>query len=362
MKAARFLKSNLALLIAAVVITACSTAQSSPTGDSAEAISVGVAPAAEFVHPVVAAASGVVQAQMVVEVGFQVPGKVIAVGPDEGSPIRAGDVLAAIDPTDYGLAVDQAVAQAEHATGDRERYRPLVATGSIAPSDFERIETGAREATAAAGLARKHLADTRLVAPISGIIARRMIERGATATPAQPVFTLMDVDPVRVRVGIPESEIGSIRNGQPAEVHLPALTDATFAGRVTLVGIAADPATRTYAVEISVPNPAHRLKVGMVAEARVEIGQQSRAVSVPAGAVVRDEDGVTVVYVFDARARRAYARRVDVGAARDDAIEITHGLNAGESVIIAGQHRLRDGSRVVVSSAAQSGAGTGGVQ
>jgi membrane fusion protein, multidrug efflux system len=351
------------VVFTAAAIVGCSTARSAQPDTGEQAVSVRVTPAEELTRPSVSTASGVVQAQSVVDVAFQVPGKVIAVGPDEGSTVRAGELLAQIDPTDYRLGLEQAAAQAEHATSDRERYRPLLAAGSIAASDFERIASGARQATAVADLARKRLADTRLVAPLSGIVARRAIERGASAGVGQPVFTLMDVDPVRVRVGVPESEIGSVRVGQQAEVELPALAGQTFAGRVTLVGIAADPTTRTYAVEVSVPNPARRLKVGMVAEARVQVDRWTRAISVPAGAVVRDADGVTLLYVLDGRAHRAEARRVELGAARDDAIEIIRGVRAGELVLVAGQQRVRDGSRVSVASQVREADGRlGGAQ
>jgi membrane fusion protein (multidrug efflux system) len=335
---------------AVAAIGACSTARSAETDAQEQPVPVRVAPAEEVTRPVIAAASGVVQAHTAVDVAFQVPGKVVAVGPDEGAAVRVGELLAQIDSTDYRLGVEQAVAQAEHATSERDRYRPLLAAGSISPSDFDRIESGARQAAAAADLARKHLADTRLVAPMTGIVARRGIERGATASPGQPVFTLMDVDPVRVRVGIPESEIGGIRVGQRAQVQLPALAGQAFAGRVTLVGIAAEPTTRTYAVEISVPNHDHRLRVGMVAEARVELERQRRVITVPIAAVVRDADDVSLLYVLDQKAQRAHARRVEIGAAHDDAIEVAHGLAAGELVIIAGQQRLREGSRVVPAS------------
>jgi membrane fusion protein (multidrug efflux system) len=349
------------VLVAAVA--ACSTAQSAQTNEDAQAISVRVAPALDAARPVVAMASGVVQAQTVVDVAFQVAGKVVAVGPEEGSAVRAGDLLAQIDSTDYRLGVDAAEAQAEHATSERERYRPLVAAGSLSASDFEKIESGARQATAAADLARKHLADTRLVAPMSGIVAKRSIERGATAGAGQSVFTLVNVDPVRVRIGVSESEVGSLRVGQPAGVRLPALPNESFAGRVTLIGIVADPATRTYAVEVSVPNPEHRLKVGMVAEARVRVDRETRGISVPTSAVTRDADGVSRLFVVDTTARRAHARRVELGAARDNAIEVTQGLSAGELVVVAGQHHVRDGSRVIVATdAVTSARRAGGAQ
>lgn len=357
--------TRVALLAAA--LSACSTARSAEAPNQADAaVPVRVQAAATTARPHTTAASGVVQARTTVDVAFQVPGKVIAVGPDEGDVVAAGGLLARIDPTDYQLAVEQAAAQAEHAEQERDRYRPLLDVGSVAPSDFERIETAARQGAAAAGLARKRLADTRLVAPIAGVVARRAIDLGETAAPGQAVFTIVDVDPVKIRIGVPESDVGALRVGQEATVRLAALGEETFAGRVTLVGVAADPTTRTYAVEVAVPNPTRRLKVGMVAEAQVQGDQQVQAVTVPAGAVVRDADGATLVYVLDAEEGRAHARRVTVGAARGDEIEIGSGLADGEPVIVAGQHRVREGSRVLVTveaaSASHAGSGAGGAR
>ena len=372
------------LIVAAGALSGCSAAHSEETegaGSAPDAVPVRVQAAESVSRPHVTTASGVVQARTEVDVAFQVPGKVVSVGPDEGSAVRAGELLAQIDPTDYRLGLEQAQAQAERAAQERERFQPLVAAGSVAANDFERIESGARQSAAAAGLARKRLADARLVAPLSGVVARRAIQPGETAAPGQPVFTIVDVDPVKVRIGVPEVEVAEVHVGQRADVRLPALPGESFAGRVTLVGIAADPATRSYAVEISVPNPApHRLKVGMVAEASVYGERLISAITVPAGAVVRDADGATLVYVLDpstssgqapsagsgqapstssgqapstgsgqaARAATVRARRVETGGAREDAVEITRGLNAGEPVVVAGQQRVRDGSRVLL--------------
>jgi membrane fusion protein (multidrug efflux system) len=340
------------LALAAGVVSACSTARSAPADDREPAVAVRVEPAASITRPALVTASGVVDARTSVDVAFQLAGKVVEVGPDEGSTVRAGQLLAQVDPTDYRLGLEQAGAQAEHAVSDRERHRPLLAAGSIAASDYERLTSAARQATAAEGLARKRLADTRLVAPLSGVVARRAVEPGETVSPGQAVFTLVAVDPVKVRIGVPEADVASVRDGQPAEVRLPALGDQAFAGRVTLVGIAADPTTRTYAVEISVPNPAHTLKVGMVAEARVRGDRLTRAITVPAGSVVRDADGATLLYVLDAGQRRVHTRPVELGAALDDDVEVVRGLAPGETVVVAGQQRVRDGSRVLVTPAA----------
>jgi RND family efflux transporter MFP subunit len=269
------------------------------------------------------------------------------VGPDEGQSVRAGQTIASVDPTEYRLAVEQAGAQADRASHDRDRSQPLLASGGIAPADMDHLESGARQSAAAADLAKKRLTDTRLDAPISGIVARRAIEVGATVAPGQAVYTIVALDPVRVRVGVPEADVGHITEGAAATVHIPAL-DTSFAGRVSLIGVAADPTTRTYTVEISVSNPARKLRAGMVAEATITTRETAAALMVPASAVLHDGgvNGATIVYALDRDAARVHARRVTTGTARGDSLEITSGVAGGDQIVVAGQQRLRDGARV----------------
>ena len=130
-------------------------------------------------------------------------------------------------------------------------------------------------------------------------------------------------------------------------MRIPAL-DTSFAGRVSLIGVVADPATRSYAVEISVPNPARKLRAGMVAEATINTRESTSAMMVPAPAVVHDGgvNGTTIVYVLDHDAARVHARRVTTGAAHADSLEIASGLDATDRVVVAGQQRLREGASV----------------
>lgn len=349
-----------------VALTACAPASArSPNEGDSTAIPVIVGNVASSTRPWSTTASGIVQAKTTVDVSFQVPGKVVMVGPDEGQTVRAGQVIAAVDPTDYRLTVEQAAAQADRAAHDRDRNRPLLDAGSIAAADMDHLEIAARQTAAAADLARKKLADTRLEAPISGIIARRAIEVGATATPGQPVFTIADLDLVRVRIGVPEADVGHVTVGAPASVRIPAL-GASFTGRVTLIGVSADPTTRSYAVEVMVPNATHQLRAGMVAEATISTAQRVSALLVPAAAVLHDGgvDGATIVYTLDQTDSRVHARRVTIGAARGDSLAITSGLRRGDRIVVAGQQRLRDGALVttLANRVAMHNDTTGGVQ
>jgi RND family efflux transporter MFP subunit len=143
-------------------------------------------------------------------------------------------------------------------------------------------------------------------------------------------------------------------------VRIPAL-EAAFPGRVSLIGVVADPTTRSYTVEISVPNPMRRLRAGMIAEATITTGQTTSALVVPAAAVLHDDgaNGATFVYVVDRDAPRAHARRVMTGTARGDSLEIASGLTMNDRVVVVGQHRLRDGARVELLTSARPSTTTG---
>lgn len=353
---------QIALVLAAAVASACVRTASSATSESdSTAVAVVAQPASITTRAWSTTTSGIVHANTTVDIAFEVPGKVASVGPEEGQTVHAGETVASLDPAVYRLAVEQSSASAERAGRDRDRNRPMLAAGSISPADMDRLETGARESAAAADLAKKRLGDARLAAPISGVVARRSIEVGAMVAPGQSVYTIVALDPVRVRVGVPESDIGRVTEGAIASVRIPAL-DTSFAGRVSLIGVAADPATRSYTVEITVPNPARRLRDGMVAEATITTKATTSAIVVPAAAVLHDGsvNGTTIVYVLDQDAARAHARRVITGTAHADSIEITSGLSVNDRVIVAGQQRLREGAAVrLLSASAQSNTNTG---
>src|SRR5215218_9759659 len=141
-----------------LALAACSSARSAEVGERGDAaVAVRVQPAALLERPSGTTVSGLVEARTASDLAFQVAGKVTRVGPDEGDVVRAGTLLAELDPTDYRLAADQAEAQAEQTARERDRLRTLVAAGSVAPNDLDRAESAARQSGAAAGLARKRL-------------------------------------------------------------------------------------------------------------------------------------------------------------------------------------------------------------
>jgi len=359
----------------------------------------------QVIEPVSVAASGEVEANVTALCAFQIAGRVSRVLVEEGQPVRKGQLLAELDPADYKNAFDAAQAQSAQAaavdrkaqTGLRaqeleqariefaqqqdqyDRMKFLFDHQSLPANDFHKIEAAykasaeryemARQGTrtedkdaataqshaAAAQMheASKRLSDTRLVAPVAGFVGMKRIDVGNSVGSGTPVISVLDLDPVKVRVGIPESEIGKVREGARAVVTIPALDGRPFEGKVEAVGVAADPSSRTYTVKIAVPNKDHLLRAGMVAEARIYSDVQTNTLTVPGDAIVHDARGLTQVFILDAVRNRVYARRVEPGELVGNEIEIRTGIAATDRIVIAGQQNVREGSPATVVGGAR---------
>jgi len=347
-------------------------------------------------QPVSVSVSGTVEANVTAQGAFQIAGRVAKVFVEEGQAVSKGQVLAELDTVDYSNAYDAAQGQAdtaravddkaqegprsqelEQARIDYEQWQDqyhrmkfLYDHKSLPANDFKKIEAGYqaaqqrydmarqgtrtqdkeaatgqyRAAAAQAHEALKRLEDTRLRVPISGFVGMRRIDVGDTVGAGIPVISVLDLDPVKVRVAIPESEIGKVGEGARATVTIPSLDGKQFEGKVKSVGVAADPASRTYSAIIAVPNQEHLLRAGMVSEARVFSSAMVDAITVPGGAIVHDPQGVAQVYVYSTERQRVYAKRVDVGGPIGNEVEILSGLTGDEQVVVAGQQNVREGS------------------
>lgn len=302
-------------------------------------------------------------------VSFLVSGRVVQVGPREGDYVTKGQTLAVIDPTEYRLALAAAKAQSDQARvgyqraeDEHRRMKMLYELKSLAPNDYLKFKAASdsaaqqyEQAAASEKLARKRLTDATLRAPLNGYISRRSVEPGQMASPGQPAFEIVRLDTVEVNVGVPETDIHRVRVGQKASVTLPALPGESFEGSVRVINVSADPNTRTFMTRITIPNPEYTLRIGMVAEAQIRGDRTLRMLALPIEAIVRDPQGATIVYVYFPDQKRVYARRVETGGVYGRVIEIKRGLTEEESVVLAGQERLRDGAVVALTATSSPG-------
>ena len=295
-------------------------------------------------------------------IAFLVSGKVREAFFREGEYVRRGALMATLDPSDYRFAADAATAAvrrarvaAERAGDEYDRMAFLFERKSLARNDYEKFKAARDaavlqldQAVAAEKEQKKRLADTRLHAPVDGFVSMRRVEPGQSVAAGNPAFEIVRLDPVEIRVGVPETDIHRVAVGQKAVVTLPAMPDQTFEGTVRIINISADARTRTYMTRIAIPNPQHLLRLGMVAEVRIVEDGEREVMTLPVETIVRDPQGATRVFVYYPDQKRVYAKRVTVGALIQDAVEIRAGLDGDEAVVLAGQDRLRDGITVRV--------------
>lgn len=251
------------------------------------------------------------------------------------------------------LALGRAKASFEAGIVSRQNLEDAEARQSAAASQLtvaraQQVQTGARidELTIT-------LSNTTVQSPVDGFVSRRNLDPGAFANANTVVLSVVDISTVRLVVNVVERDFRRVGVGVAAEVAVDAFPGEHFAGAVRRVAPVFDPATRTAAIEIEVPNPGFRLKPGMYARVRLTVERKPDALTVARNAVV-DVNGVRGVFVPLEEAARF--QPVTTGIQDGDLIEIVEGLTEGQRVVTAGALALRDGDRLIfVNDAARGG-------
>lgn len=295
----------------------------------------------------------------------------------EGDRVQKGQVLAVLEDDDArtqvraaaaGVATADAQVQAaeatlRQATTELERARSLRQTGSLSQAEFERAQTAVKSARANVdsarsqrvakseqqALARGVVEDATLASPLDGLLARRNVEVGSTASPGLVAFTLIDTATMKVVFGVPDLRISSVRLGDRVPVHLDALPGRVLAGEVTKVHPVADPQVRSFAVEVTLSNTDGELRAGMVATAALASDEVQGALLVPLSSVVRPPraDGFAV-WVLDAKSGKVALRVIEPGDLSGNDLVVLKGLQPGERVVADGAPLLHEGEAVEV--------------
>ena len=290
----------------------------------------------------VAAAEGVVEAVRQSTLAAQVSGRVVAVVVKAGDTVKAGQVLAQIDPRSATQAeaasqsqVREARANLANAKAKYERSRQLFAQKFISQAALDQAQAeylAAQEQTAAAvanaGQAATSKSLTTITAPYAGVVASTDVEVGDMAIPGRALLTVFDPRELRVTATLPQAVLAQVRLDDPVVVEIPTL-ERTLAARDVTVLPVADIRTHTTRVRLTLPESTGLLP-GQYARALFVTGR-TRALAIPAAAILRRSE-VTTVYVID-RAGAARLRQVRVGEpAGDGLVEILTGLLPGERV------------------------------
>ena len=299
------------------------------------------------------------QAQVKAKVAVEVRGILVR----EGDRVKAGQVIAKLDTADLAARLaeragtrDSTRAQFELAEKNRVTNQSLLGKGYISQNAFDNFDSVSRAnrasldaADAQVRLAQNALRDATVVAPISGIVAKKYVPVGEKTAIDAPLFWIVDLDSLELQAMVPAGEVGGVASGMAATLAVDGMPDARFAARVDRVNPATEPGTRSIVVFLTVPNADHVLKSGMFANGTIRLAASAPLSVLPASAV-RSEAGQPVVWTIEAG---KLTRRAVVLGVRDDTngtVEIKSGLPAGVPVLAARFENLKEGAAAVAKA------------
>lgn len=302
--------------------------------------------------------SGSVRARVETALGFRVPGKIIERLVNVGEKVENGHVLARLDQNDLKLQLQTAEANVaaartrlKVAEDNRERARALSAKGFVAKSgldsaglEADQASAGLEAALSSRDQAANQIGYADLAADADGIVTDIRADVGQVVAAGTPVVTLAHDDEKEVAIAVPEQDVVHFAKDQPVEVRFWADHDLALAGRVREIAGSADPASRTYAIRVTLaPDP--RVRLGMTATVRAEVPVAEGAIVVPLAALAEGE-GRARVWVVDPATSTVQPREVALGPVVPEGVRVVSGLKSGEVVVVAGVQFLQPGKKV----------------
>ena len=292
------------------------------------------------------------------EVSTKADGRIDKLFVEEGDRVTAGMVLARLDMNELAAQVMQAEGQVLQAKATLEqnelnfqRMDALYKQNAVSAHTLDSARTqrdlalgGVRAAQGNLILLKTRLDNANILSPLTGVVIRRHVQAGAFSKAGAAIFTVADVSTLLAKAVVGEAQIAELTLGKSVNVKVDALKGQEFKGRVTRLSPAASVPTRTFTAEVSIPNPGEQIKVGMFANADIVGQERKNVLAVPESALVMREDQKTVFVV--AEENRVVQKVLKLGDAAGGYVEVLSGVKEGERIIVAGQHKLKDGASI----------------
>ena len=320
-----------------------------------EAVPVEVAKAAR--HAISASYSGTanLEAPGEAQVVAKTSGVMVQLLAEEGDQVRAGQVLARIDGDRVRLEAQRQLATVHKLENNFRRSQELAAQKLVSAEASDQIRYDLESARASYALAKLELSYTNITAPISGVVAQRMVKPGNLITLNAPVFRIVNNSHLEGVLNAPEREMARLKTGLPVRMVVDAVPGKVFAGKVDRVSPVMDSASGTFRV-VCVFDNAPELRPGMFGRIEVVYDQRQNVLTVPRMALLEDEGEAAVYVIVGKKAKRV---PVQLGYTNGELAEVRSGLKEGDMVVTAGKVAIRDGTEIQVIDAAGSAAGKG---
>lgn len=255
-----------------------------------------------------------------------------------GDVVKKGQQLVKMESTQLATSL----AQLDNLKIELERVKALYQSGGVSKQQLDQLQMQYDVAKKSAENLKDNI---YLTSPINGIVTARNFDNGDVAA-GQPILQVMQINPVKLKINIPESFYNNVKKGMQVKAKTEIFGEEEFAGTVSLIYPTIDPLTRTFTCEVKVNNANSKLKPGMFGRVELNLGKAA-TIMVSDKAVVK-QSGSNDKYIFVENNGVVEYRKVQLGRRIEDKIEIISGIADGENVVITGQSKLMDGTKVEV--------------
>lgn len=295
-------------------------------------------------------ASAVLEAEDETDVIARVNGVVEEILVEEGDFVEQGQPLARLESARYQFARDQIAAELRGVKQELDRMRNLAQQSMVSADQLERTESRYQALKAQLDLAELDLQEAVIRAPISGHVSRRYVKTGNLIQAHQPktLFHIVNATTLRATLNLPEQAMRSVKAGQRAEIELHAFgAQEKISAEVARVSPVIDSGSGTFRVVLSIPNADHKLRAGMFSRVNLHYAEKESVVRIPHRSILQVDQANYVYIVDDNKARRV---AIELGLRENGWIEVTNGLDAGQTLVVTGQNALREDALVEVVS------------
>jgi membrane fusion protein (multidrug efflux system) len=294
-------------------------------------------------------AVGTLRSNESVVVRPEISGRIERLNFTEGAAVQKGQVIVALDDSVPAAELAQAKANLALAESNYQRTQELEKQKFVSATAKDQALNGLRVAQANVQLAEARLAKTKIVAPFGGVIGIRQVSAGDYVKEGQDLVTLEDIAALKVDFRVPEQLLAALRPGQAVEMGSDALPGRKYVATVDAIDPLVDQAGRAVLLRARLRNSDGQLRPGMFVRTRLIMSQRQNALTVPEEALVPVGADQFVYRVIDGKAQRV---KIRTGVRRAGAVEVVEGLAAGDTVVTAGQLKLRDGVPVAAGGPA----------
>lgn len=295
-------------------------------------------------------AVGSLQSRRSVIIRPEVSGRITQLNFQDGQPVHRGQSLVQLDDQLPQAQVQQSQAERSIAQANHQRNQELVSKGFISQRSLDESAAALAVAQAKLALSQATAARLRIQAPFDGVVGIRTVHAGEYVKDGTDIVNIEDLSAMLLNYRLPERLQPQVRVGQVVSVTLDALPSEPYAAVVRAINPQIDAQGRSIAIQACISNAQGTLRPGMFARVTASLGDTRQAVVVPEQAIVADANGVHVIKVVAAADKKSQASQktpVELGWRGHGLVEVTRGLESGDTIVTAGQQRIRrDGSTV----------------